>query len=318
MDNNVNPKKKSNIGIIILLVLIILGLGGYVIYDKVLSNKEVGEDKNKEKPTSIKVDSTKEYVYDAEYKYDNKYTEYDRGSEGEDKVNTTIDYYGIPVEYSYNKQSLANLKVPYININSDDANNANQKLEELYMEYAKEFDVCASDAKGEKTGGIGVSCSQILTYRTYQYDNILSVVVIDAEQATSTWQLHYTIYNFDLSNGSSIGYNDMLTKLGLNNETVLEKLKQKAKTRMDEIHSKWTNTLNLTEACNSLKDENGNPKYGTTNCYDITNQLLEKSITDNNILFFVDNDGNLNVMAILHFDFVQDGTRNHYLLKVEK
>ena len=61
MDNSVNPNgkkditkqevpnnngKKSNIGIIALLVIIIVGLVGYLVYDKVLSNKD---DDNEEK-----------------------------------------------------------------------------------------------------------------------------------------------------------------------------------------------------------------------------------------------------------------------------
>ena len=316
MDNNANPNKKSKTGLIVLLVIIILGLGGYVVYDKVLStgNQNKGNNSKNDKSNSIKIEDSKEYVYDAEYKYDNKYAEYERGFTDGSEEKRTIDLYGIPVEFTYNTQHLEDLKVPYININSYDAGNANGELKELYMKVAKNFDSCAFEAESDSAP----SCSQILTYRTYQYNNILSVVVIDSIQATSKWVLNYNIYNFDLKTGDKIDYNEMLSKLGLNEETVLESLKQKTKSQMDEIQSKWAITINLSEACNSQKDENGNSKYGTENCYEITYQLLQKSIDENKILFFVDNDGNLNVMAILYFDFVQNGDVDYYLLKVSK
>ena len=56
----------------------------------------------------------------------------------------------------------------------------------------------------------------------------------------------------------------------------------------------------------------------TTNCYDITNLLLQKSIDSNEILYFVDDSGDLNVMMILYLAFAQNGDRNHYLIKVTK
>lgn len=92
MDNNANPNKKSKIGLIVLLVIIILGLGGYVVYDKVLStgNQNKGNNSKDDKSNSIKIEDSKEYVYDAEYKYDNKYAEYERGfTDGSEEKRTT-------------------------------------------------------------------------------------------------------------------------------------------------------------------------------------------------------------------------------------
>lgn len=316
MDNNANPNKKSKIGLIVLLVIIILGLGGYVVYDKVLStgNQNKGNNSKDDKSNSIKIEDSKEYVYDAEYKYDNKYAEYERGFTDGSEEKRTIDLYGIPVEFTYNTQRLEDLKVPYININSYDAGNANGELKELYMKVAKNFDSCAFEAESDSAP----SCSQILTYRTYQYNNILSVVVIDSIQATSKWVLNYNIYNFDLKTGDKIDYNEMLSKLRLEKNVTFDALKQDAKNEMDEFVSKTNFSEELSKACHYGNDENGNSKYGTDNCYEITYQLLQKSIDENKILFFVDNDGNLNVMAILYFDFVQNGDVDYYLLKVSK
>ena len=53
MENNVIEKKKTNKGIIIVLVLIILGLAGYITYDKVLKDKYFSK---KENEKIVKVD----------------------------------------------------------------------------------------------------------------------------------------------------------------------------------------------------------------------------------------------------------------------
>ena len=87
---------------------------------------------------------------------------------------------------------------------------------------------------------------------------------------------------------------------------------------MDSLNSSWNTKNDLSNECQYIKDENGNPLYGTTNCYDITNLLLQKSIDSNEILYFVDDSGDLNVMMILYLAFAQNGDRNHYLIKVTK
>lgn len=91
-----------------------------------------------------------------------------------------------------------------------------KKLKELYLENAKTFDSCATKENADL-----ISCSQILTYKTYTYNNILSVVVIYATQSTSTWVLNYNTYNFNLRNGELLTYDNVLSKLGYNrNDTI--------------------------------------------------------------------------------------------------
>lgn len=297
--------------IIVLVALLVLQIKGKIDLKNGLQDDETAEEKN---ISSIKSDDSLDYVYDANYQYDNKYTEYNRNTPEKEETGT-IDIYGINVEFSYNRQSLKNLKVPFININSESANTANKELEKLYLKYAEEFDKCAKDME---EGGYKVGCSQVLTYRVYQYNNILSLVVIDSKQQTSTWVLNYHTYNFDLKTGNLLNYNDLLSKLNLDKESTTSSLKQLSKEKMDEIASKWNMSEELSEACHYNKDESGKPVYGTTNCYDITSQLLEKSINDNNILLFVDNDGNLNVIAIMYLAFAQNGDSNHYLITLSK
>ena len=278
---------------IILIVFVVLLLTGKIDFRK-----------------NIKIDPDKDYVYDATYKYDNKYTEFSRDSATQ--TDRIIDAYGIKV-VAVAKEYLKNLKVPFINIETEDAKKANDELEKLYLAYAKEFDSCAADMEEE---GYKVGCTQILTYRTYTYDNILSVVVIDSKQTTAPFILNYHTYTFDLSTGNLLNYDALLNKLDLEKNDTLTKLEELAKKKMDTRKGDPSN--DLTTACRYNEDENGNHLYGTTNCYEITNQLLEKSIDSNDVLFFVDNTGNLNVLPILYLAFAQNGDSHRYLITLTR
>ena len=297
-------EEKKNTGLIVLVVilsLLIVGLGGYVIYDKVVSkNNNVPKDDVIEKDNTVDIKTNKDldYVYDATYSYDNKYTEFKRNS-SDDKV-VEITYFGIPVSFREGNQYLSDLKVPYININSDYAKASNEKIKELYIEQAKQFDKCAIEAKENS-----ISCSQILTYKTYTYDNILSVVVISANQTTSKWILDYNIYNIDLTSGNEIKYFDMTKKLGYDQNTLLDNEEKLLKNKMDSLYG---NNIDLTNSCSG---EN-------KNCYEVANKMLESSINDGSILFFTNNDGNLNILTVPYFNGVQNGDVNKYLIEVTK
>ena len=220
--------EKKNTGLIVLVVILCLlvgGLGGYIICDKVI-NKD--NDINNNVVKDIRIDTEKDYVYDADYSYDNKYTEFVR-KYGNDKV-INIDRYGLSVSGRIGKQYLSDLKVPYLNINSDYAKASNEEIKKIYIEYAKRFDACAEIDQDK-----AVSCSQILTYKTFKYNNILSVVIISSIQATSKWVLDYNIYNIDLTSGKEIKYSDMVSTLGYDNDTLLDKEKELLKNK--EIES---------------------------------------------------------------------------------
>lgn len=278
--------------IIILLVLCILFATGTISF-----NKKVDNNPDKNTSISIKVDDSKDYVYDAEYKYNNKYTEYVDG----DIRENTIEKFGISIPYGSGK--LSDLKVPYINLDSSDAKSVNKKLESLYLEYAKAFDENIDDKED------GIICHQILNYKFYKYNDILSVIVFDGSKCTTPFAFNYATYNFDLNNGKLLSYDDVLTRLNLNKATVTDSLKKNAKAKMDSLNN---NEEDLSKACN-LGDSDG--KKETSNCYDMTYQLLQKSIDDNNILYFVDNSGELNVMMILYMDFIENGDQDRYLIK---
>lgn len=280
-----NEEKKKNL-LIICLIIIILMLSTLII---LLSTGVIN-------PNVNEIIQEKNYVYDADYKYNNKYTESKRFSYNEETGKKTIDQYGISVEYNNGTQYLEDLKVPYINLNSNDATTANNEIKQLYEEYAKFFDSCAEEAI--------YGCSLILTYRTYTYNNILSIVIIYGSQSTSPWNLNYKTYNFDITTGNKLTYNETLSKLGYDNKSTTTKAKEKIKNKMDEIWKPYAKDL-TTECSNN------------TNCYDKANELIETSIKDNSILFFVNNEGKLNLLLIAYYDVIQTGT-DHYLIEIDK
>ena len=286
------------VSIIILLLIII-----FLIYNGTLKLEIIQNNEEKNENLNIKINENLEYVYDASYSYDNKYTEFDRTfTENENGTKKIIDF-GLEVEYTDGMQYLKNLKIPYINIDSYDAGQVNKELEQLYIENAKTFDSCAEDKI--------IGCTQILTYRTYTYESILSVVVIESIQGTSPWVLNYKIYNFDLTTGNKLTYEETLSKTNYELNETTNKLEQLIKEKMDSIYGEHIG--DLSKACYST---DGNLDNNKVNCYEKANQLLNESIKDNSILYFIDNSGELNVLAIAYYNGVQNGELNHYLIKI--
>ena len=311
-------EKKSNGGligcllfiIILLIVFVIILLTGVINFDSKDDTKvkEMGDIINNNEKSSIKLDDTKDYVYDAEYKTDNEYTEFMRDSDS-DEVKK-LDEFGIEVEYNYGMQYLDKLKVPYINIDSSYAKVANATLEKLYLDNAKTFDLCAEEAKGTEP-----SCTQILTYKTYTYDNILSVVVIDGLQATSKIALNYHIYNFDLTTGDEIKYYDIMNKLNYNRADVEEQMKTLLKSKMDSLYGKAIG--DLSNACYGKYNEQTSENE-KINCYEKANELFIESVNKEEVLFFTDNDGKLNIFAIPYYNGAQNGDSDYYLFTLDK
>lgn len=306
-----NEEKKKNLLIICLIIITLMLLTLVILLSTgVIKTSKNNEELNNNLPKNETIEeennniNTNEnnrdnnYVYDANYSYNNQYTESKRYTYNEPEGKKTIDRFGISVEFNYGTQYLKDLKVPYININSNDATNANNEIKQLYEEYAKTFDECAIE--GENSG-----CSLILTYKTYKYDNILSIVIIHAKQATSQWVLSYKTYNFDITTGKKLTYNEILSKLGYEENNTLTKIKDNLKNKMEEIYTQ--DKIDLSTECQN-----------NTSCYDKANQLVETSINDNSLLFFVNNEGELNLLLIAYYDGVQNGKEHHYLIEIDK
>lgn len=293
--------KGKNI-VIIILVVLVLGLSLYIVYDKTLSkeNKDNDIDKGFDNGNTVSIKNNEEldYVYDADYTYDNKYQTYEINNDGYQELVEIDKYYNnFKVEYRKGEQRVSDLKVPYINIKSSYGDSVNKELKKLYEDKALEFDENAKESEE------GQQCRQVLTYRTYNYNDMLSVVVIYATQCTAPWNLNYKTYNFDLSTGNEISYKDMVLRLGYAQDTMLEKVDKALKLKMDELFKED----DLDKGCN-----NG------SSCYEIAYSKLNNSISDNSVLFFTNNSGVLTIMAVPYNDGVQNGEEHLAMIEVTK
>ena len=180
--------KKVLLGIILLVVFLLLGiLAGVMIPEnnKPEFVKKI-EDKitNQENKDSKKIDESKPWVYDAEYMND---------KEEKEKTN------------SYNNltyKASEEIKLPYININSEDAKKANEELKAMFDKAYENFgklEEATNLATGEK-----IIRDDWFSFTEYKYDfyennNILSIVIKKLDvHIPGDGGVEYVIYNFNL------------------------------------------------------------------------------------------------------------------------
>lgn len=266
---------KKNV-VIVVLVLLVVGLGGYLVYDKVI-NKDIVNNKkqNKVENKSIKLDNSKNYVYDAEYKYSNKYTELE-----EELGSSTNDGFNIK-----ESNKLSDLKVPYININTDEAKEINKKLENLYLEYAKKFDELVLCDENENYPCV----VSVLTYKTYYTTDTVSVIVIYGSHATDVYHPNYLGYTFDLKTGKLLTIDEIANLNNLNRSQLLDKTKIAIENYTKNSDSYDENTEFLNEDYEYIKNNiNLNGKL-----------LIEDSGIYTGLVYFIDSDNKINLITKL-------------------
>ncbi|MBE5805877.1 MAG: hypothetical protein E7313_04090 [Clostridiales bacterium] len=177
-DTNQNNKSKDKkiaiilISIIIVLILAIgIGVGLWFAGDttKIINNTEQII-KTEEKNVNNKLDETKSWVYDAEYNKENKI---------------------VDNKYNFNNDVV----VPYININSKDAEKVNSEIKNIYEEAYLKF------GSKETAKGVGNNSKIIYSanYKYYENDNIISIVleVASFESNGGTRNSKLYTYNFN-------------------------------------------------------------------------------------------------------------------------
>ena len=175
------------------------------------------------------------------------------------------------------------MKVPYININTTEVKEINEKLKKLYEEYASRFDEYAISTQGG---------SQILTYYTYTSNNILSLVVTYGHQTTDLLYPEYLIYNFDLSNGNLLDYNTFLNKLNCTKEDASlfaeKKINDYIVANIPMEHQSKTSSIDK----------------------------FTEEVNNNKLLYFIDNNGNINYIATIYIEAGRG--YNHQIITIDK
>lgn len=295
------PKKKGKGILVVLLVLVLLcGLcaGGYYFLmnkDNTEESKLVDKettDKKDDVSKSIKEDDSKEFVYESEYRYDNKYTE-------------------------TGTRKLSDLKIPHININSADAKKVNEELEKLYAQYAEYFEHSAACELGLEKGQSELCSIQYLSYQSFVSNDIASVKVWSGVSHTSVPLYSYYVYSFDLKTGKKLSYDELLTKLGYTDKDALD---SKVKVAID-------NYFEQTKRNDNCLNRKYLEQYKANNCCELayamfkdlvpSNRTYNEDADRNVLLYYADNDNNLVLFPVL-MDGSQSEDNNYVDLVIKR
>lgn len=267
-------KSKINTILLICVIILFISLIGIILF----FNLKKYETENQSSINNIfvnektinKLDNTKDLVYDAEYTYGDL--------KGKSYISETIK----------ERYSLDDIIVPYININSADAINANKEIKNLFDKLAEFFKSELEDFQ------IGYNIS---SYKTYTNNNILSVIITVESGGTAPEVYEYYTYNFDLKTLNRLSYYDVYNKLGYTSNDIDWKVKSgimnnSLLSQSPEIYNFNGNNLNtyIDKSVNNYKE----------------------SISNNSINYFIDSKGKLNVIVKIEAP-IQSGEFNEII-----
>ena len=286
-------KEKSRKGLVIIniiLLLLVIGLVLFILYDKkILFNKEekVVEIKSDLNSEQLKIYNEFELVYNAEYAYEvsqNNYTD----------TKNNIRYY-------------TDIVIPYVNINSEDVKKINEDIKKLNDSLVKEYEN-------------NLINNEYYVKSNYTYvinNNILSLVIIITRNNESNQEYNeYKTYNINLDTKKKMTYLELLNSLTIkeldkkitkkNIETLeTEAIKEKTlelielnnietkEEYTEEIEDKKTNTVTKTIKQKDVLFSGLTLDEWITSC---TNDYLVSKKENNNI-YFIDNEGYLNIVV---------------------
>ena len=181
--------KKLVIILIIVVVLIIAGIVGFIILNQ----------EKKSENEEVTGDTTKGYVYQAKYENNVEQTSY--------KDNFGREY------------SVEDIKLPYINLDSEDAKKANKEIEELHKNLIKEFKENLGYAQQKM-----MTNDFVTSYNTYINGDILSILIEEDRGYDGKLHNSYYTYNFDIKTGKMLSYEEVYKKAGFTEENISEKV----------------------------------------------------------------------------------------------
>lgn len=256
-DDEVKEKKtiKVSLGTAICIFIIFLLLISIVIMYYSNKNKAASDEdktsvssKNVTEKSNIKIDDNRDLIYDANYLY---------------KDFSDESYYSENMNKSY---SLKDINLPYININSEDANNANKEIKTLFEELAENFE---QEYKNTKTW------YNIASYKTYTKGNLLSILITVESGGTDVEQYKYYTYNFNLDTLKLYSYEEVYKLAGFNSININDKVEDAIK--KSERFTKFKEDM-TTYIEKSIKN--------------YTNSVKDKSIK-----YFIDGNNELNIIV---------------------
>ena len=246
---------------LIFFILLSLALGGYIFYDKFYQKENanptesqpIDNEKNKEELVN-KINPSKYWIYDADYEKD-----------------VLADFYLIngPIYAD-------DIKVPFINIDSNYASFANQEIKKV-------FDI-AIDAYNE---GVQNELTHVdIDYQKYIDNDMVSTALWYSIKETAVVNPNYYTYNIDLKTGKEMSFEEVYQKCGFTKNNIDDKVKEnitgmmkdRLKNFIDEYYPQGTN-------------------FDTYNNESIENYLT--SIKNDTLQYFIDENGILSIIVRL-------------------
>ena len=243
--------------IITILCVLVLLLGGYIVYDKLEKNDNELSDKKQDENTNVtKLDDTRDWIYDAEY-----------------EKNVTANSYTTVYNNTYYADDI---KVPYINVNSEYAKKANEEIKATFDEAIRTYNNEVNDYAFTLD-----ECD----YYKYIGKNLASTITVYSYHLTDVPKPNYKTYNISLKTGKEMTYEEVYKELGYNKDNI-EQFAEKA------IISKLKEYINKLDFVTD--NEYKNYKNESINNY-------KKSLKDKTLQYFVNEDGKLSIIVKLIF-----------------
>lgn len=180
---------------------------------------------------------------------------------------------------------LSDIKVPLINMSSNDAKTVNEEIKKLYEENLKAYkDFATNSAPFFVT----------LNYEYFTHDQIGSVIITSSSGGTDVIYPQYLTYNFDINNGNLLTYQEIYSLLGYTSNEIEQKVNNEITTILREELKDFKDPLKDTGDGKYYQD---GTNFETYNNKSISN--YKNSISDNSIKYFIDNDKKLNIIVTL-------------------
>ncbi len=263
---------KNNKGLkvwLILFILLSLGLGGYIVYDKVLKVRPIN-DKQEEAVQNEEIDGDKvckleedrDFIYDAPYEKNVHANSY-----------TTI----------YNNTYYAkDIIVPFINIDSEYVKSSNNEIKTIFDSVIEIYNKGVQDKE---------SYVDECNYKKYTSDDLLSVLVTYGVGATDIVNANYYTYNIDLKTGEKLTFEEVYKLVGFNSSNINNKVEEAITKVSKEKMSSFALDSEVTD-------------FSTYTTTSINN--YKKSLNNNSLKYFISEKGKLNIIVTLNIPVGQE------------
>lgn len=261
---------KTGTGMLIIVLSIVLLIGIVTLYINAKYQSKTTNNSQLHK-LSIKQDNTKPYIYNKKYK-------------------TSLTKAEQSYQYIYNgvikTKSLNDIKVPYININTEDAVETNKTIKQLFNQAINQYKQTYKNIKNNQTQA---NYDTTISYKSYKSSQYLSLVL---KYKIKEEQYQYLTYNFNLNDGHLLTYKEAYSIAGFTDKTI-----------------KTSVNYTIESKCQKYQIQTNQELY--TQLLTNTKNNYQSNVLNNTILYYLNKNKKLNI--IIPFE-VQSQIDNNYII----